>query len=116
EPPAPAPVPEPPKVLKPPREEAPKKALPPPEPKKTRPRPTATPPPRGASRPPAPEPFDLKPGAGGTRGGTGTSSQTPGMAIIGAPPGIGSPSGSDSGDFYLAGVQRKIWTIWMRQI
>jgi TonB family protein len=115
EPPAPAPVPEPPKVLKPPKEEAPKTALPPPEPTKTRARPTPAPPPRAAGRPPAPEPFDLRPGAGTTRGGTGTSTQTPGLGIN-LPPGPGVPNGVDSGDWYLAGVQRKIWTIWMRQI
>lgn len=114
---APAPAPEPPKVIKPPKEVVePKHALPPPEPKKTKARPTPTPPPRAAARPFAPEPFDLKPGAGSTRGATGTSNQTPGLGIIG-PAGPGVPTGTDTGgDYYLAGVQRKIWMIWMRQI
>jgi TonB family protein len=45
-----------------------------------------------------------------------TSSQTPGLGIIGIP-GPGSPTGTDSmGDWYLAGVQRKIWMIWNRQV
>jgi TonB family protein len=26
------------------------------------------------------------------------------------------PGGADSGDFYLAGVQRKIWLVWTQQI
>jgi TonB family protein len=40
----------------------------------------------------------------------------PGLDIEG-PAGIGVPGGDDaSGDWYLAGVQRKIWMIWTRQI
>lgn len=51
----------------------------------------------------------------GTAGGTGTSSSTPGLAI--GPPGPGVPDGTDSGgDWYLAGVQQKIWMLWNQQI
>ena len=40
---------------------------------------------------------------------------TPGLAI--GPPGPGVPDGTDSGgDWYLAGVQRKIWMLWNQQI
>jgi len=40
----------------------------------------------------------------------------PGLDIQG-PAGLGVPGGNDaSGDWYLAGVQRKVWMIWTRQI
>jgi TonB family protein len=32
------------------------------------------------------------------------------------PVGPGVPGGVDGGDYYMAGVQRKIWTIWMQQV
>ena len=94
---APAPQPEPPpRVLKPPTE-APRKGLPALDAKKGKPE--RTPPPAPAS----------------TRG-SGTGSAVPGLDIEG-PAGLGVPGGNDaSGDWYLAGVQRKIWTIWTRQI
>ena len=97
-PPAPPPKPEPPpKVLKPPQE-APKKGLPAPDAKKARPE--RTPPPVPAST---------------GRGGTG-SGAAPGLDIEG-PPGLGVPDGNDAaGDWYLAGVQRKIWMVWARQM
>jgi protein TonB len=47
-------------------------------------------------------------------GGTGTSSATPGLEF--GPPGPGVPSGTDTGgDWYLAGVQQKIWMLWTQQ-
>lgn len=47
--------------------------------------------------------------------GAGTSSSTPGVAL--GPPGLGVPDGTDSGgDWYLAGVQQKIWMLWNQQI
>jgi TonB family protein len=97
-PPAPVAKPEPPpRVLKPPKEEA-RKGLPPLESKKTRP-----------ERTPAPAP------ASTAKSGTGNAG-IPGLDIQ-APPGLGVPGGNDaSGDWYLAGVQRKIWMIWTRQI
>lgn len=99
--PAPAAKPEPPpKVLKPPKEE-PRKGLPPLDGKKMRPAP--------AERTPAAAP------ASTTRSGTSTAG-IPGLDLQ-APPGLGVPGGSDAnGDWYLAGVQRKIWMIWTRQI
>jgi protein TonB len=110
-PPAPPKVEPPPKVIKPPKEE-PKKGLPRPDAKKSRTKPT--PPPRTAQATP-PDARGTSPAAG-ARGATGTSSATPGLGIIG-PAGPGSPTGTDSlGDWYLAGVQRKIWTIWTRQV
>lgn len=110
EPPAPAPEP-PPKVIKPPKEE-PRKTLPDPDAKPVKkPKPEPTRPPATASvaqRGPA------RPASAGA-GGTGRSSQTPGLEF--APPGPGVPTGTDPfGDWYLAGVQRKIWMLWTQQI
>ena len=46
---------------------------------------------------------------------TGRASSTPGLEF--GPPGAGVPGETDAfGDWYLAGVQRKIWTIWAQQI
>jgi TonB family protein len=100
-PPAPAAKPEPPpKVLKPPKEE-PRKGLPALDSKKTRPAP--------AERTPAAAP------ASTTKSGTADTG-IPGLDIQ-APAGLGVPGGNDAnGDWYLAGVQRKIWLIWTRQI
>lgn len=90
----------PPKVLKPPREE-PRAGLPALDSRKSR-----TPPP---ARTPA--------AAGTSTASSGTASASvPGLDIQ-APAGPGIPGGSDAGgDWYLAGVQRKIWMIWTRQI
>jgi protein TonB len=101
EPPAPTAAPEPPpKVIKPPKEE-PRRGLPDPDvkprPEKGRP----TPPPARAQ--------------GGEPGGRGTASGTPGLEF--GPPGPGVPGGTDgAADFYLAGVQRKIWMVWTQQL
>jgi TonB family protein len=96
---APAPPPEPPKVLKPPKEE-PRRGLPEPDARKAKPRPEPTSPPRPASS---------------SSQGAGAPTQTPGFEF--GPPGPGVPGGADMmGDWYLAGVQRKIWTVWMQQI
>jgi TonB family protein len=41
--------------------------------------------------------------------------ETPGFEF--GPPGPGVPGGTDMmGDWYLAGVQRKVWTVWMQQV
>ena len=97
-PPAPVAKPEPPpKVLKPPKEE-PRKGLPALDAKKAR-----------AERTPPPAPASTGRNASASGG-------IPGLDIQG-PAGLGVPEGdSASGDWYLAAVQRKIWTIWTRQI
>ena len=109
-PPAPAPEP-PPKLIKPPKEE-PKKGLPEPNAKRVRARPGASAPPRyAASSAERTSPRS----AAGERAGTGTRVETPGFEF--GPPGPGVPGGTDMmGDWYLAGVQRKVWTIWMQQV
>jgi len=49
----------------------------------------------------------------GTPGGTGSA--TPGLEL--GPPGPGVPDGTDTGgDWYLAGVQQKIWMLWNQQL
>ena len=98
----PKPEPEPPKtkreIIKPPKDEK-KTGLPMPDAKKSK-KPEARPTPARAA---------------GVPGGTGTSSQTPGLEF--GPPGPGVPGGTDpNGDWYMAGVQRKIWMIWIRQL
>jgi len=114
--PPPAPAPEPP--AEPVKEAAPEPAPPPkvikpPTPEKQPerhglPEPSATPPRRTR---PTPPPVS----AGGLPGGTGTGTQTPGVEF--APAGLGVPTGVDQhGDWYLAGVQQKIWMIWTQQI
>jgi len=96
-----APKPEPPpRVLKPPKEE-PRPGLPALDSKKT--------------RPPLPARTPAAAGASTTSSGTGNAN-IPGLDIQ-APAGLGVPGGNDAGgDWYLAGVQRKIWMIWTRQI
>jgi TonB family protein len=96
---APAPAP---KVLKPPTEQARhSNALPALDSKRTGRR---------------PEPAVAQPAkatAGGMAGGTGSA--TPGLEF--GPPGPGVPDGTDTGgDWYLAGVQQKIWMLWNQQI
>jgi protein TonB len=94
------PKPEPPLVKKPPKEE-PRKGLPEPDAKNKKGKPEKTPPPKKAS--------------GATAGGTGTSTKTPGIEW--APAGIGIPEGTDiAGDWYLASVTQRIWTIWVQQV
>lgn len=103
------PAPEPPKVLKPPKEE-PKQGLPELDSRRKSKKPDK-PAPRAVGKP------DTKgkaKSAGTSQSGPGASSGTPGLAI--GPPGPGIPDGADSGDWYLAGVQQKIWSIWARQI
>jgi TonB family protein len=108
---APPKVEPPPKVIKPPKE-APKKGLPPPDAKKSRVKPTPAP----RTAPSAPPDARGSASSSGVRGATAASSATPGLGIIG-PAGPGSPTGTDAfGDWYLAGVQRKIWMIWNRQV
>lgn len=93
----------PPKIAKPPREE-PKKGLPEPDARRKKVK---------EERPPTRSDRDTARTQGETRSATGAT-QTPGLEF--APPGPGIPGGADTGDWYLAGVQRKIWMIWMQQI
>lgn len=103
---APQPAP-PPQIIKPPKEE-PRQGLPEPDARK---------PPKAR-----PEPTPVRPGASATLGkaatsgggGHGTAQSPFGLEFGKEGPGI--PGGGDTGDYYLAGVQRKVWTIWMQQV
>lgn len=93
--PKPQAAPAPPKVLKPPKEEPRPEALPEPDARKSRPK--ATPAPAARERTER------------------AASTTPGLEF--GPPGPGVPEGTDTGgDWYLAGVQQKIWLVWNQQI
>jgi protein TonB len=100
----------PPQILKPPQEH-PSRALPdpnlkkPPKAEKAPPTRTVVPPDAGVSRTTA-----------GATAATGTSSQPQGLDLT-LPPGLGTPTGlASGGDFYLASVQQRIWSIWMQQV
>jgi len=97
-----APAVEPPKVLKPPKDEPrpSTKAVPELDPRKTH------------KKTEKPEPARA-PAANSEARSTGGA--TPGLAL--GPLGPGVPEGTDSGgDWYLASVQQKIWMIWNQQI
>jgi TonB family protein len=87
-----------PAIIKPPKDE-PRKGLPALESKRSKPK----------------KPRDESPA--GAPSSTGTSSQTPGLGLAFGQVGPGVPGGTDMlGDWYLAGVQRKIYTIWVGQM
>ena len=69
----------------------------------------------GADSPPRTGPPERGTGAatGAVRDGTGRGTETPGIEF--GPAGPGVPGGSDSGDYYLASVQRKIWMLWTQR-
>ena len=112
EPAEPAAPPPQPVVLKPPPKAAPRPdALPLPTARSVK-RP-ATPPPVRATAPTLPSASSAATGT--TAAARGSSSATPGLEF--GPPGPGVPTGTDSGgDWYLAGVQQKIWTTWNQQL
>ena len=101
----------PPKVLKPPKEE-PRKGLPEVDARKA-PKKADKPAPRTSIRDAGDA--KAKPTTAGSSRGPGTSSGPQGLAI--GPAGPGVPEGTDSGgDWYLAGIQQKVWTIWTQQV
>jgi TonB family protein len=102
EPPAPQPE-KAPKVVKPPKE-AERKGLPAPDAKKSKKAATATPAPAKA--------------AAGVAGGTGTATAAHAFdgLDIGGMPGPGFGGNDPYGDYYMASVKRKIWTVWRSKI
>jgi periplasmic protein TonB len=108
EPEAPAPPVTAPPIIKPPKEE-PRKGLPPLEAKPTKAKPVPTP-----GRPSATTSVATGRPAPSGGGGQGTAQSPFGLEFGKEGPGI--PGGGDTGDYYLAGVQRKVWTIWMQQV
>jgi len=113
---APAPEPQaepPPKILKPPTEPPPKNRLPELDAKPVKKKPP-TPEPR-AQLSAAERAYTQGAATGGAPRGTGRSTAVQGLEI--GTPGAGVPGGTDPfGDWYLAGVQRKIWTLWAQQV
>jgi protein TonB len=103
----------PPKVMKPPKEAPRPNALPLPDARRATRR---TPEPAAPSTSPrTTAPAAASVAAAGVRGGAGTGSETLGIGI--GPPGPGVPDGTDTGgDWYLAGVQQKIWMLWNQQL
>jgi TonB family protein len=106
-------VPSPPQVAKPPKDLPKPRALPLPDARRAA-KPTLQPPPVPGPRT-GQAPTAAAAPAGGVPGGRGTASATPGLEF--GPPGPGVPDGTDTGgDWYLAGVQQKIWMLWNQQI
>jgi TonB family protein len=109
----PADAPAPPQVARPPKELPKPRALPLPDARRAA-KPTLQPPPVPSPRT-GTAPKAAAATAGGVPGGRGTASATPGLEF--GPPGPGVPDGTDTGgDWYLAGVQQKIWMLWNQQI
>lgn len=103
----------PPQIAKPPQE-AKREGLPEPDAKKPTAKPTAKPePPRPAPRSSAP-PATGTPARTAGGGGTGTANSPIGLEVL--PDGAGVGRGIDNGDYYMAAVQRKIWSIWLQQV
>jgi TonB family protein len=112
----PAAEPEPPPQIAKPPQEVQREGLPEPDAKKPTTKPSAKPePPRPAPRSTAAPAV----GAGAAArvpggGGTGTSNEPIGLAVL--PDGAGVGTGNGAGDYYIAGIQRKIWQIWLQQV
>src|SRR6187397_1975639 len=71
--------------------------------------------PRPSREPSSAEQAYTRGATGGAPRGTGRSASMQGLEF--GPPGAGVPGGTDPfGDWYLAGVQRKIWTLWAQQV
>jgi TonB family protein len=103
----------PPQIAKPPQEVK-REGLPEPDAKKPTTKPSARPePPRPAPRTAA-APAAGSPARASGGGGTGTSNEPIGLAVL--PDGAGVGTGSGVGDYYIAGIQRKIWQIWLQQV
>jgi TonB family protein len=107
-------APPPPKVLKPPVEAPRPRALPLPDSRRTaRARPEPPLPPTRESATSSARPTTSA--TGGSPGGRAAASATPGLEF--GLPGPGVPEGTDAGgDWYLAGVQQKIWMLWNQQL
>jgi TonB family protein len=116
----PAPAPSAPPATAPPAPKAETAPAPPPKvvkPPKAEPRPLALPLPNSHRRAPKVETPPPLPAAAEAPGAKAASASpaTPGLEV--GPAGPGVPQGTDSaGDWYLAGVQQKIWSIWSQQL
>jgi periplasmic protein TonB len=112
----PAAEPEPPPQIAKPPQEVKREGLADPDVKKPTAKPSAKPePPRPAPRSTAaPAAQSGTPVRASGGGGTGTSNEPIGLAVM--PDGSGVGRGIDNGDYYMGAVQRKIWQIWLQQV
>jgi protein TonB len=102
----PAPKPPAPQIIKPPQE-APRKGLADIDEKTSRKKPEKTPKPVAVAAGPTTSARSAAPSA---------ASATPGISLT-APVGGGIPGGTDLfGDWYMTGVQRKLWIVWAQQM
>jgi TonB family protein len=109
---APEPPQAPQQIIKPPKEEIPRDALPELDSKHSKKK--ATPPPPASGTSTSKSKASARPAVTGP-GGTGTGADSIGISPN-APPGMGLPEGTSSGgDWYLASVQQRIWMIWSQQ-
>lgn len=110
----PAPEPEPPPQIAKPPQPTQRQGLPDPDVKPSA-RPTKPEAPRPLPRSSAPAAAQASTASrASSGGGTGTANEPIGLAVMPDGPGVGR--GIDSGDYYMAGVQRKIWSIWLQQV
>jgi TonB family protein len=110
------PVAEPPQQIAKPPQPTERQGLPDPDVRKPTAKPSAKPePPRPAPRSSAPAASAAgAPSRVSGGGGTGTANDVIGLAMM--PVGAGVGFGTDTGDYYMAGIQRKIWQIWLQQV
>jgi TonB family protein len=108
----PASQPAPPQQIAKPQQPVERKGLPEPDAKRPTAKPSAKPePPRAAAAASTPAGAPIRASTGG---GTGSTSGPVGLEFL--PDGAGVGTGLDNSDYYMAGVQRKVWQIWLQQI
>lgn len=113
--PAPSTAPEPPQQIAKPPQPTERQGLPEPDVKNPTTKPAKPEPPRPAPRSSsAPSTQAGTPVRASGGGGTGTSNALVGLELL--PEGAGVGTGVDTGDYYMAGVQRKIWQLWLQQV
>jgi TonB family protein len=111
----PAAKPEPPPQIAKPPQPVERQGLPDPDVKKPTTKPSAKPAaPQPAPRSTAAAAGPATPVRGSGGGGTGTANEPIGLSVL--PDGAGVGTGNGAGDYYIAGVQRKIWQIWLQQV
>jgi TonB family protein len=102
----------PPQIAKPPQPVE-RQGLPDPDVKKPTTKPSARPEPPGPA-PRSAAAASAAPARAAGGGGTGTANEPIGLSVL--PDGAGVGTGNGAGDYYIAGIQRKIWQIWLQQV
>lgn len=107
--------PEPPQQIAKPPQPTERQGLPDPDVRKPTTKPSAKPePPRAVPRSTAPAAGSAAATRVSGGGGTGTANEPVGLSVL--PDGAGVGTGNGAGDYYIAGIQRKIWQIWLQQV